>query len=281
MKLEAYAKVNLTLEVLGVRPDGYHLIRSVLLPVSLSDTIELKPFHTITSDVPFADDLCIKVARDLAERAAWEGRGIALKGVAIHVEKRIPVGGGLGGGSADAAAVLVGLNELWQCGYTREQLAQTGAAAGSDVPALVMGGAVLMEGRGEIVTKIESPKTVNFVLLSPQIGCSTKKIYERSRFRLTNDPKIVYNVRQSLVEGDWKMVEAALVNDLQEPAIEVVPEVGAALDVLKAAGIERPQMSGSGSTVFGLVPDETRGRKIAAFLTAQGLRAWAVHSIVP
>ena len=281
MKLEAYAKLNLTLEVLGVRPDGYHSIRSVLLPVSLSDTIELKPFHTITSDVPFADDLCIKVARDLAERAAWEGRGIALKGVQIHVEKRIPVGGGLGGGSADAAAVLVGLNELWQCGYTREQLAQTGAAAGSDVPALVMGGAVLMEGRGEIVTKIESPKTINFVLLSPQIGCSTKKIYERSRFRLTNDPKIVYNVRQSLVKGDWKMVEAALVNDLQEPAIEVVPEVGAALDVLKAAGIERPQMSGSGSTVFGLVPDEARGREIAAFLTAQGLRAWAVHSIVP
>ena len=281
MKIEAYAKVNLTLEVLGTRADGYHLIRSIVLPISLSDTIELKPFHTIVSDVPYADDLCVHVARDFAERAAWEGRGIPMKGVQIHVEKRIPVGGGLGGGSADAAAVLMGLNEVWKCGYTREQLAQTGAAVGSDVPALVMGGAVLMEGRGEIVTPIENSKSLNLVLLSPNIGCSTKKVYERSRFRVTNDPKIVYNMRQSLVKGDWKMVESAMVNDLQEPAIEIVPEVGAALDVLKAAGIERPQMSGSGSTVFGLVPDEARGREIAAFLTARGLRAWAVHSIVP
>ena len=273
MKIEAYAKVNLTLEVLGLRADGYHAIRSVLLPISLSDTIEITPAANLTSDTGYADDLCLKAAKVLC--AAVGRRDL---GAAIHVIKRIPVGGGLGGGSADAAAVLRALNDLWQCGFSREQLVQLAAQVGSDVPALVMGGAVLMEGRGEIVTKIKEPKSINFVLLSPNIGCSTKKVYENCKFRVTNDPKIVYNIRQAISKGDPNLIAQAMMNDLQEAAVGLVPEVGAALTALEEAGVARPQMSGSGSTVFGLVPNETRGCEIAAFLTAKGFRAWAVHA---
>ncbi len=276
MRIEAYAKVNLTLEVFGTRADGYHALRSVVVPISLSDTLEIEAADGLSCDTGYADDLCLKAARVLRDAV-----GKPSLGAAIHVEKRIPAGGGLGGGSADAAATLLALNDLWELGLTRRKLAELGAAVGSDIPSLVWGGAVLMEGRGETVSPFPAPHGLNLVLANPGVGSSTKEVYAKCRARVTDDPAIVYNMRSAIESGDVQRIAAAQMNDLQSPAVALHPEIGAALRSLEEAGVCGATMSGSGSTVFGLVPNEARGREIAALLNANGLRAWAVHTIVP
>ena len=272
MRIEAFAKVNFTLEVFGVRGDGYHALRSLVVPVSLGDTLEIEVAPDLTSDTSYADDLCLKAARVLSPD----------RGASIHVSKRIPAGGGLGGGSADAAATMVALNEVWGLGLARKDLIELAAKVGSDVPALVHGGAVLMEGRGENV----SPFTVgagafpklHMVLCNPGVPCSTKEVYAMCSSRVTDDPSILYNMRTALESGDIGRISSAMVNDLQEPAVKLHPEIGGALELLRKAGAAGAAMSGSGSTVFGLVPDETRGREIAALLNLQGFAAWYVHT---
>lgn len=282
MKTEACAKVNFTLEVLGKRVDGYHALRSVVMPVSLADTLELEATDdgSVTSDTGYADDLCVKAARVLRARCPGSS------GVRIRVEKRIPAGGGLGGGSADAAAVLRTLNRLWDCGLSLDALAALGAEVGSDVPALVLAQElkvpVLMEGRGEIVTPfsiLRSPLAL--VLVNPGVFCPTPEVFRRCTPRVTNEGTILYNMRTALASGDLPQIAAALMNDLEPPAVALHPEIGAARDALKAAGATGVLMSGSGSTVFGLVPTESRGREIAAVLEAQGFRAWSVRTACP
>lgn len=273
MKIEAFAKVNFTLEVFGVRDDGFHALRSLVVPVSLSDTIEIEPSDTLSSDTGYPDDLCLKAARVLSPN----------RGASIHVEKRIPAGGGLGGGSADAAATLVGLNEMWDLGKSREELVALAAEVGSDVPALVHGGAVLMEGRGERVSPFTLDEggfpRLHMVLCNPGVPCSTKEVYARCTSRVTEDPSILYNMRIALASGDLKLISAAMVNDLQKPAEEMCPEIGGALALLRKSGAVGAAMSGSGSTVFGLVPDEAQGRETAAFLNLNGFAAWYVQTV--
>ena len=271
MKIEAFAKVNFTLEVFGVRGDGFHALRSLVVPVSFSDTLEIEPAERLTSDTGYSDDLCLKAARTLDPS----------RGAAIRVTKRIPAGGGLGGGSADAAATLVGLNAVWNLGRTRSELVELGACVGSDVPALVHGGPVLMEGRGELVSPFEVSggfPMLHLVLCNPGVPSSTGEVYARCRERVTNDSSIVYNMRAALESGDLDRIASAMVNDLQAPAVELHPEIDGALRLLRKAGAVGAAMSGSGSTVFGLVPDEARGREIAAFLNLQGFAAWHVHT---
>ena len=276
MTAEAHAKVNFTLEVFGKRPDGFHSLRSVVVPVSLCDTLDFELSGEIACDSGFADDLCVKAARILRDV------GGCRCGASIKIEKRIPVGGGLGGGSADAAATLVALNELWGLGRTRDELSQIGAEVGSDVPALVLGGAVLMEGRGEKVSRLELPNApnVNLVLANPGVFSATGEVFERCNERLQNDPTILYNMRSALMNGRIDEIGPALVNDLQASALDLHPEIGSAMAALKCEGAEFVQMSGSGSTVFGLVPDEARGREIAARMEAKGFWARSVHTIV-
>ena len=279
MKIEAYAKVNLTLEVFGERSDGYHALRSVVLPVSLADTLDVEATDagTVTSDAGYDDDLCVKAARILKSSVSGLPSSIGAK---IAVIKRIPAGGGLGGGSADAAATLVALNEVWGLGMSREKLAEIGAQVGSDVPALVLGGPVLMEGRGERVTRLTGGReTVNLVLANPGVFSSTKEVYAACTPRLSADDSIASRMRIALAEGDVPGIAAVLTNDLQEPATALHPEIGEALAALKAAGAQGVLMSGSGSTVFGLVESEARGAEIAAQLSAKGYWTRCVRSI--
>ena len=276
---EAFAKVNLTLEVFGRRADGFHALRSLVLPVTLADTVTVAPADGISSDSPYPDDLCLRAARAL-QAAARTSRGAA-----IHVDKRIPAGGGLGGGSADAAATLCLLNDLWALRLAPAALAAVGAAVGSDVPALVLSrfsGLVMMEGRGEIVTPAGvAHAPVHLVLVNPGVFSSTAEVYKNCTPRVTDDPSIVYNMRHALESGDVPAMAAALQNDLEAPAVRLHPEIAAAQRALAAAGAVGCAMSGSGSTVFGLVPDEAAGREIAASLTAKGLAAWSVRSACP
>lgn len=271
LKINAYAKVNLTLEVLGKRADGYHALRSIVAMISLHDEITLEKANETTSDTGYPDDLCVKAANLLQV------------GAKISVKKMIPVGGGLGGGSADAAAVLLGLNELYALGKTREELAALGAKIGSDIPSLVLGGFVLMEGRGEIVTRLvefDEKPPLYMVLANPGVFCSTKEVYSACKPSLREDGEILYNIKKSLESGEIAKLASALMNDLESPAKALHPEIVKTMEALKAAGVEGVLMSGSGSTVFGLVPNECRGQEIAALMNKAGYRSECVHTIV-
>lgn len=282
MRIEAFAKINLTLEVFGTRADGYHALRSVVMPVALADVVEIEEDLDLSCDTGFADDLCLKAARVLRAAVPADGRS---RGARIHVEKRIPVGGGLGGGSADAAAVLVALNDLWGLNLSRMELAELGAEVGSDVPALVLaqgGVPVLMEGRGEKVAPLAAPAApLHLVLANPGVFCSTPEVFAHCKSRVTNDPSILYNMQAALASGDAAKVASALVNDMEGPAVALHPEIGATQEALRAAGVLGVLMSGSGSTVFGLVRTEEEGRSVAAQLEAKGLKAWSVRTACP
>ena len=296
MTVEAYAKVNFTLDVYGTRPDGYHALRSVVMPISLADTLEIETTEdgSITSDTGYDDDLCVKAARVLRSqisnlKSQISDIGVqksdlgAKVGVSIRVTKRIPAGGGLGGGSADAAAVLRALNELWELELPLPELAEIGAQVGSDVPALVLGGAVLMEGRGERVSRIGSSieqsnnqnnRTINLVLVNPGVHSSTKDVYAMCGAREKDAPSPTDAMIAALRTGDLVQIAAATSNDLQAPAVKLHPEIADALTSLRTAGATGVTMSGSGSCVFGFVSDAATAERISAELNFRGLQSW-------
>ena len=239
MTVDACAKINWTLHVLGMRPDGYHDLRSIVLPVpSLRDTVTLEAARGISCQM---EGLDVPEERNLAFRAACalrEATGCA-GGVRLSIVKRIPAGAGLGGGSADAAAVLNGLNRLWRLGLTEGELMQIGARVGSDVPALVLGGPVLMEGRGERVRRLlpaddadgdPLPAPDALEVFTPPISASTAAVYRE--FRMAD-------------RGHFR-------NDLQPAAIRLYPGIAEAIRNLERKGLRRVTMSGSGSTVYGV-----------------------------
>ena len=253
MRLAAHAKINLTLEVLGTRPDGYHDLRSVVTTIPLHDDVELLDASAGEVTVEMAADgvemPCVPPETNLAVRAARalrEACGVA-RGVHIRIVKRIPIGAGLGGGSADAAAVLNGLNELWGLGLSKERVCAIGAEVGSDVPALVLGGTVLMEGRGERVRPWVGerrprrgrpttgglcevrPFDDRFVLRVPPVCASTARVY--AEFRPED-------------RGKFR-------NDLQPAACRLYPVIAETIAEMEAEGLENVQMTGSGSAVFG------------------------------
>lgn len=268
MTILANAKINYTLEVYGKRPDGYHALRSLVVPISLADTIdvELTADGAVVSDTGFPDDLCVKAARVLASRPSSL---IPHPSLRIRVTKRIPVGGGLGGGSADAAATLLALNELWNLNLSPEELAEVGARVGSDVPALVLAQhdrrSVLMEGRGEKVSLADSTirrfddAKIHLVLANPGVAVSTVEIYRLCTPR--TEP-----AREA-------------VNDLQTPAIRRHPEIARTLDALEAAGATDVRMSGSGATCFGFVRDAQEAERVCRRISADGFRSWAAETL--
>lgn len=240
MKVEAHAKINWTLEILGERSDGYHNLRSIVLPVALHDVIDLEPADGITCETKGLD---IQQEKNLAYRAAVALREATgcLHGVHISIEKRIPSGAGLGGGSSDAAAVLNALNAMWNLGLPCERLCEIAAGIGSDIPALVMGGPVLMEGRGEKVRRIDAdvlkeleveslPSADSIEVFCPDVFSSTPAVYR-----------------------EFKEADCGLgPNDLQPAALRLYPEIADALAHLEGKGMKRVTMSGSGSAVYGV-----------------------------
>ena len=282
MTVEANAKVNFTLEVFGKRADGYHALRSVVIPISLSDTldIEVTDDGEITSDTGYGDDLCVKAARVLRNVRMSGCSNVRMPGARIRVKKRIPAGGGLGGGSADAAAVLRALNELWKVGLSREELAEIGAQVGSDVPALVIDGPVVMEGRGEKVQDLRlKTEDLNLVLVNPGVQSSTKEVYAACEARPLGGGNATARMAEALKSGDLGQIAAALMNDLQAPAVKQHPEIADALVSLRTAGVIGAMMSGSGSSVFGLVRDAAAAERISSEMNARGYKAWPVQTL--
>ena len=288
--VDAPAKVNLFLEVTGCRANGYHDIRSVVVPVDIRDTLMLE-----RTDGPIEIRVrngkgiqgAGKLARgrpedNLATKAAValrEATGVRA-GVKISLTKRIPVGGGLGGGSADAAAVLVGLNTLWRAGLSREALAKLGTRIGCDVPALIHGGSVVMTGLGEALERLpvigqQAQDGWWIVMANPGFSVSTGDIYSRCSCALTSQEDAYRSIVSALETGDVRLAAAGLFNGLQPTVFRKYPVIRILAEALETAGALGVLLSGSGASLFGLARDRSHARQVAAeFGKTLGFSVW-------
>ncbi len=278
----AHAKINLFLEVLGRRADGYHDIQSIVVPVSLFDTLTLErtPAGIETVFDPAgefsADSIGLRApAANLTTRAALalQAQTGYTGGARITLTKRIPAGGGMGGGSADAAAVLRGLNTLWGLELDGATLARIGAGLGCDIPALLQGGAVRMEGVGERVSPIPLDGAARVrewwvVLVNPGFSILTADVY--ARYRALTSPPIPYmSMVCAFKEGDWDRVAGGLFNSLEATVFRKYPLAEVVADALRQAGASGVLLSGSGASVFGLVAGRAEAEAVAGRVRAR------------
>ena len=292
----APAKINLTLEVFGKRDDGYHALRSLVVPVSIYDTLNLTPLDSgieVTCEVvglpgenlPMlpepGNNLATRAALLLKEATGYPG------GARVHLRKEIPIGGGMGGGSADAAWTLRGLNSLWGTGLTVEALMELGARLGSDIPAMVYGKAVCMEGRGEKVSPISCrwPAGTDWwiVVVNPGFNVPTGDVYRRFRSGLTSTEETYINARFALERGDGKLASASLLNSLEEPVFYKYPLLAILVERLKSAGAAGVLLSGSGASIFAMAANYDHALKIESQVKRDtGSWLWTrVAKIVP
>ncbi|NDZ83419.1 4-(cytidine 5'-diphospho)-2-C-methyl-D-erythritol kinase [Streptomyces sp. SID10853] len=269
------AKVNVQLAVGGARPDGFHDLANVFLAVSLYDEVTVTPADTlrITCTGPGADlvpldrtNLAARAAELLAAR-----RGIE-PGVHIHIDKDIPVAGGMAGGSADGAGALLACDTLWSTGATRDELLALCAELGSDVPFSLVGGAALGTGRGERLTPLEVGGAFHWVFAMADGGLSTPTVF-REFDRLTPDagpPQASPALTEALRTGDTVALAGALVNDLQPAALSLRPSLADTLTAGTTAGALAALVSGSGPTTAFLAKDADTAERIAAELLESG-----------
>jgi 4-diphosphocytidyl-2-C-methyl-D-erythritol kinase len=264
----AHAKINVALRVLGRRADGYHDLESLVIPISLADRVRVRRDDRLhvettgaaprTGQVP-AGGLNLALVAALALADACPDAGGAL----VEIDKRIPVAAGLGGGSADAAATLLALNELWGCGLDPATLAGVAERIGSDVPAMLAGGPVLMSGRGELLAPA-SCSTFWWVVVSLGFGVRSPDAYrwwdEDGGVR-GPDPDPVLRAAEA---GDPSVLGPLLFNDLEPSVVGRHPEVEAAKARLLERGCAGAVMIGSGSSVVGLVADREQAEAVAA-----------------
>jgi len=253
MQLRAPAKINLSLSILGKRPDGFHEIESLIVALTLADTLTLEAsadcgvaFSCSDASLPCDDsNLVVRAARRFFETAGLT------PAVRIHLEKAIPHGAGLGGGSSDAATTLAGLNQLFGSPLTAEKIAGLAAEIGSDVPFFLAGGAAVCRGRGELVEPVPFPYQLPLLLIKPPFGVPTPWAYSRWK-----DSRELPGVSYAVQDFTW----GRLTNDLERPVFEKY----LFLPVLKRWLLQQPEvagalMSGSGSTCFAVLRDGADG----------------------
>jgi 4-diphosphocytidyl-2-C-methyl-D-erythritol kinase len=272
MKILAAAKLNLYLNVIGRRDDGYHEIETFYQPVSLWDelTIEKAPSGVTVegedASVPWNEDnLCHRAARLVIARAGLEG------GVRIRVEKGIPSGAGLGGGSSDAAATLLGVNRLYGCGLADEDLRELAATIGSDVPFFVLGRAAIGRGRGELLEEAPGLAAGWILIAKPEVTISTRWAYQNLNLVLTKGPGA--DRLTALVEGLQRFPDIRLDahNSFEALVREHFPSVSGILDALAAEKPVLSSLSGSGSACFAIFAEEREARDASEVLKGQGL----------
>ena len=281
----APAKLNLFLHVIGRKPDGYHLLQSVFQLIDLCDYLHFDcrddgQIRRLAGNeqVPEEDDLVIRAAKLLQKSA--NGRIPArLFGADIGIEKNIPMGGGLGGGSSDAATTLLVLNVLWDCGFSREELMALAVQLGADVPFFIFGKTAYAEGIGEELSPIETPDGY-FVVIKPPVSVPTADIF-RSK-ELTRNTEAI---KIADFPGSYKNLPGFGKNDLQPVAMTLFPEIATALDMLGRYGEAR--MTGSGACVFARFGNKTEAEEVAASLsrnwevwTAKGLQTHPLEALL-
>lgn len=280
--LPSPAKINLYLAVLGRRPDGYHDIETLFQTVSLSDTLTVRVDERGGGIEVASDDASLPAGEgNLAGRAAralLDAEKIAgsAPGIRIHIQKRIPVGAGLGGGSGDAATTLVALNRLLDLRLSAERLESIGASVGSDVPFLIRGGAAIGRGRGEILTRLPSLEPVELLLAKPDVSVSTRWAYENLGETLTRSGalSIVAPRCGNMRVGD---LVASLWNAFEDAVTRRHPEVREIRNAMLAGGASGALMSGTGPTVVGIFTDSAKLRDTESSLGS--LSCWFERAV--
>jgi 4-diphosphocytidyl-2-C-methyl-D-erythritol kinase len=289
--VRAPAKVNLFLEVLGRRPDGYHDLATLMVAVSLYDTLEFKEDRSNALALDLAprpeppgedrpplptgpDNLIHRAAALLRRHTGYEG------GARVRLHKRIPLAAGLGGGSADAAATLLGLDRLWRLGLPRQELAALGAELGSDVPFFFSAPAAWCTGRGEVVTPLRPGRPLWLVLACPPAGLSTAAVFRA--LTVPDEPADGTALRGAVARGDVEEAGRRLFNRLQPVAERLCPPVAGAAARLAECGAAGSLMSGSGTTLFALCRDHAEAQRVAGRVVhsarAAIARAYVVRS---
>lgn len=261
---KAPAKINLLLDVLGKRDDGYHEVEMVMTMVDLADRLTLEELPDDRIVMTSSSGTLPLDNKNLAYQAALlirEKCGIR-RGVAIHLDKHIPVAAGLAGGSSDAAAALRGLNRLWQLGLSARELQKLGERIGSDVPFCVTGGTAVARGRGEILEPIGAPPPCYVVLARPPVHVSTADIYGRLKVsRIERHPDTAQMV-SAIRSGDYAAMCAAAGNVLEDVTTRLYPEVERLKNCMLRLGADAALMSGSGPTVFALARKPSKAARI-------------------
>lgn len=261
--LKALGKINLGLDVLGRRANGYHDVRMVMQTVYLYDKIRIQKtgqtgIHLDTNlyYLPVNENnLACRAARILMDEFQIK------EGVTIHLEKHIPVAAGMAGGSSDGAAVLYGMNRLFGLGLSEEELMKRGVLLGADVPYCIMRGTVLAEGIGEILTPLAPMPRCYVLLAKPPVSVSTKLVYDKLDSHDMEEHPDIDGIIEGLRKQDLLQISASMGNVLEKVTVEEYPVIEKIKDLMKETGALNAMMSGSGPTVFGLFDDKAKARK--------------------
>lgn len=270
---EAYAKINLSLDVIGRLPNGYHQVRMVMQTVGIYDTLSFERTDgelQITADggeLPLGpDNLIYKAILLMKETFGITG------GAKVHLKKRIPIAAGMAGGSTDAACALKAMNELYELGLSEKALMELGVKIGADVPYCIMGGTALAEGIGEKLTEVSCvPQEMVLLVAKPEAGVSTKEVYQALDAKEIEAHPDVDGMLQSICAKDIGGIAQKLGNVLEAVTIEQCPVVGLIKEKMLEGGALGSLMSGSGPTVFGIYESEDRARATKELLEGQGL----------
>ncbi|MCG8606505.1 4-(cytidine 5'-diphospho)-2-C-methyl-D-erythritol kinase [bacterium] len=254
IRLPSYAKINLGLRIIGRRADGFHEIETLLQQISLHDDIVLEDmetpqitFHCDSPGIPTGEDnICVKAAKLLSET------GSVKRGISIRLNKRIPVGAGLGGGSSNGAVVLMGLNELWNLNLAEKDLLRLAAELGSDVPFFIRGGTAIARGRGEILTSLTKGFDMPVLLIYPEIEISTKWAYQQLNLSLTMKKKA--STLMSFKDINFNNVDfnSLFYNEFENVVFNQYPLLRDIKDTVGEQQSVFASMSGSGSSIFGI-----------------------------
>ena len=264
IRREAFAKINLGLDVVRRLPNGYHEVRMIMQTVGICDVLT---FRKAASGIQLVVDneelptdgnnLICKAAKLLLESAGIEG------GVSITLEKHIPIAAGMAGGSTDAAAALLGINELYEIGYDVDKLKELGVKIGADVPYCIQGGTALAEGIGEVLSPLPTPPTCHLVIAKPDINVSTKFVYENLRANELESHPDIDGMIEGLEKGDLKAITDRLANVLETVTVPAYPIIDEIKQSMLDAGAEGALMSGSGPTVFGIFTELEKAKQAA------------------
>ena len=272
MRLQAFAKINLGLDVLGKREDGYHEVRMIMQTIRMYDQLDMRKsvepgIHLTTNKKYIPVDENNLVWR--AAKLMMDTCGI-IEGVSIHLHKVIPVAAGMAGGSSDAAATLVGMNRLFHCGLSKEKLMELGVQIGADVPYCVLRGTALAEGIGEKLTVLPPMPDCWILIGKPGISVSTKYVYTTLDLNTETVHPDIDGMTKALEDGTLYGITERMGNVLQDVTIPAYPEVERIKEQMKTLGAVNAMMSGSGPTVFGIFDNEEKAQEACQKLRESG-----------